>query len=251
MLMARSEVKCYCYGLTEECTPAYVATVKERHQDRWICRLCAEAIKDENSRSSRKISTEEAMKRHVSFCEEFRMSSPPVKPTEYLISAMKQLLRRTKDSQRRERLGGCRPGMFKNGATLHVTYVTSNWMLQRRRMIGRGEGKTVKLSSFTWCLMDSSTPFFLLTASPGPVGALTSFPGRGAATAGADELEVSRLSSSSDMIVDGKGLQSSRGKTPRKRRRWRSREGELRMNSEMKTREWVCRSKSSRPRGDG
>ncbi|KAM1720789.1 hypothetical protein ACFX12_022402 [Malus domestica] len=227
MLMARSEVKCYCYGLTEECTPAYVAMVKERHQDRWICRLCAEAIKDENSRSSRKISTEEAMKRHVSFCEEFRMSSPPVKPTEYLISAMKQLLRRTKDSQRRERLGGCRPGMFKNGATLHVTYVTSNWMLQRRRMIGRGE------------------------ASPGPVGALTSFSGRGAATAGADELEVSRLSSSSDMIVDGEGLQSSRGKTPRKRRRWRSREGELRMNSEMKTRDWVCRSKSSRPRGDG
>ncbi|KAM1265413.1 hypothetical protein ACFX2J_035110 [Malus domestica] len=74
MLMARSEVKCYCCGLTEECTPAYVATVKERHQDRWSCGLCAEAIKDENSRSSRKISTEEAMKRHVSFCEEFRMS---------------------------------------------------------------------------------------------------------------------------------------------------------------------------------
>ncbi|KAM0968033.1 hypothetical protein ACFX13_016765 [Malus domestica] len=108
------EVKCYCCGLTEECTPAYVATVKERHQDRWICGLCAEAIKDENSRSSRKISTEEAMKRHVSFCEEFRMSSPPAKPTEYLISAMKQLLRRTKDSQRRERLGGCRPGMVRS-----------------------------------------------------------------------------------------------------------------------------------------
>ncbi|KAM1469277.1 hypothetical protein ACFX1Q_039934 [Malus domestica] len=73
MLMARSEVKCYCCGLTEECTPAYVATVKKRHQDRWICGLCAEAIKDENSRSSRKISTEEAMRRHVSFCEEFRI----------------------------------------------------------------------------------------------------------------------------------------------------------------------------------
>ncbi|KAM0976339.1 hypothetical protein FF1_019314 [Malus domestica] len=55
MLMARSEVKGYCCGLTEECTPAYVATVKEMHQDRWIYGLCAEAIKDENSRSSRKI----------------------------------------------------------------------------------------------------------------------------------------------------------------------------------------------------
>ncbi|KAM1036130.1 hypothetical protein ACFX13_039924 [Malus domestica] len=114
MLMARSEVKCYCCGLTEECTPAYVATVKERHQDQWICGLCAEAIEDENSRSSRKINTEEAMKRHVSFCEEFRMSSPPAKPTECLISATKQLLRRTKDSQGREILGGCRPGMVRS-----------------------------------------------------------------------------------------------------------------------------------------
>ncbi|KAM1038110.1 hypothetical protein ACFX13_033570 [Malus domestica] len=115
MLMARSEVKCYCCGLTEECRPAYVATVKERHQDRWIYGFCVEAIKDENSRSSRKISTEEAMKQHVSFCEDFRMSSPPAKPTEYLIAA-KQLLRRTKDSQMRERLGGCRPGMVTWGA---------------------------------------------------------------------------------------------------------------------------------------
>ncbi|XP_048444141.1 uncharacterized protein LOC125479145 [Pyrus x bretschneideri] len=107
-------VKCYCCGLAEECTPAYIATVKERHRGRWICGLCTEAIKDENSRSPRKISTEEAMKRHVSFYEEFRMSSPPANPTEDLISAVKQLLRRTLNSPRRERLGDCRPAMVRS-----------------------------------------------------------------------------------------------------------------------------------------
>ncbi|CAL8995997.1 unnamed protein product [Prunus brigantina] len=72
-------VKCYCCGLTEECTPEYIAT----------------EIKDENSRSHRGLSDEEVMKRHASFREEFRLSSPPAKSTEELISMMKQLLRRT------------------------------------------------------------------------------------------------------------------------------------------------------------
>ncbi|KAM1133544.1 hypothetical protein ACFX13_043557 [Malus domestica] len=107
-------MKCYCCGVKEECTPVYVATVKERHQARWICRLCTEVIKYENSRSPRKISIEEALKRHVRFCEEFRKSSPSANPTEDLISAMKQLLRRTPDSPRRERLGDCRPAMVRS-----------------------------------------------------------------------------------------------------------------------------------------
>ncbi|CAN6582752.1 hypothetical protein FF1_042679 [Malus domestica] len=108
------EVKCYCCCLKEECTPAYVAAVKERHQGRWICGLCTEAINDENSRSPRKISTEEAVKRHFRFCKEFRKSIPPANPTADLISAMKQLLLRTLDSPRRERLGDCRPAMVRS-----------------------------------------------------------------------------------------------------------------------------------------
>ncbi|KAM1021793.1 hypothetical protein ACFX2I_042842 [Malus domestica] len=111
-------MKCYCCGLKEECTPVYVATVKERHQGQWICGLCTEVIKDQNSRSSRKISTEEALKRHVRFCEEFPTSSPPANPTEDLTSAMKQLLWRTLDSPRRERLGDCRPTMVRSRPVL-------------------------------------------------------------------------------------------------------------------------------------
>ena len=29
--------RCDCCGLTEECTPAYIARIRERHQGRWIC----------------------------------------------------------------------------------------------------------------------------------------------------------------------------------------------------------------------
>lgn len=102
--------RCYCCRLTEECTPAYIARVRERYQGRWICGLCAEAVKDEVFRSQREdIGTGEAVKRHMKFCEQFRSSSPPSNPGEDLISAMKQLLRRTLDSPRKNDFAGCRP----------------------------------------------------------------------------------------------------------------------------------------------
>ncbi|KAF8388716.1 hypothetical protein HHK36_025396 [Tetracentron sinense] len=92
--------KCESCGLTEECTPAYIARVRERHQGRWICGLCAEAVKDEIFRSERLISTEEALNRHMNFFKKFRSSSPPPNPTEHLISVTRQLLRRSLDSPR-------------------------------------------------------------------------------------------------------------------------------------------------------
>ncbi len=99
-------VKCHCCGLMEECTLEYISRVRERYQGRWICGLCAEAVKDESFRLQRYVSIDEALKRHEKFCEQ--SSSPPTNPTEDLIVAMKQLLRRTLDSPRREGLG-CGP----------------------------------------------------------------------------------------------------------------------------------------------
>ncbi|KAI3914387.1 hypothetical protein MKW98_014994 [Papaver atlanticum] len=98
-------VKCDCCGLTEECTLTYISKVKERYQGKWICGLCAEAVKDEISRSSseeedKKITIEEALNLHMNFCKKFRClsSSPPPNPTKHLVSAMKHLLRRSLDS---------------------------------------------------------------------------------------------------------------------------------------------------------
>ncbi|MED6197863.1 hypothetical protein PIB30_060766 [Stylosanthes scabra] len=97
MAEAVSSVKCYCCGLTEECTPRYIDGVRQRYDGRWICGLCAEAVKEETSKSRRDISTDEALKRHVSFFQEFRSSSSSSSPQD-LILAMKQLLLRSLDS---------------------------------------------------------------------------------------------------------------------------------------------------------
>ncbi|XP_022777231.1 uncharacterized protein LOC111318623 [Durio zibethinus] len=102
-LVAQSEVefaKCDCCGLTEECTPAYIERVRDRYQGKWICGLCAEAVKDEILRTERLISTEEAMARHMNFCQKFVSSGPPPDPTVHLISAMRNILRRSLDSPR-------------------------------------------------------------------------------------------------------------------------------------------------------
>ncbi|KAE8700350.1 hypothetical protein F3Y22_tig00110557pilonHSYRG00256 [Hibiscus syriacus] len=92
-------VKCECCGFTEECTVAYVTRVRERYQGRWICGLCIEAVKDEALRSETLISAEEALERHIRFCEKFRAWSPSDK-TEDPIFAMVRILRRSLDSPR-------------------------------------------------------------------------------------------------------------------------------------------------------
>lgn len=94
-------VKCECCGLTEECTPMYIATVRESNHGRWICGLCTEAVKEEMERSCSE-SEEEALDRHMRFCKNFRSSvgSPPPNTKEDLISAVKQLLIRSLDSPR-------------------------------------------------------------------------------------------------------------------------------------------------------
>lgn len=91
-------VKCDCCGLSEECTEEYIETIRERYQGKWICGLCAEAVKDEIVRSERLISAEEALNRHLNFCKKFRSTSPPPNPVVHLIAAMKQILRRSSES---------------------------------------------------------------------------------------------------------------------------------------------------------
>ncbi|XP_044495761.1 uncharacterized protein LOC123218379 [Mangifera indica] len=92
--------KCDCCGLTEECTPEYIETIRQRYQGKWICGLCAEVIKDEIIRTERLISAEEAMTKHMDYCKTFRSSRPPPDPAILLISAMRQILRRSLDSPR-------------------------------------------------------------------------------------------------------------------------------------------------------
>lgn len=96
-------VKCDCCGLTEECTLAYIQRIRQRYQGKWICGLCAEAVKYE----MRIMNTEEeyeALCQHMSLCNKFRLSSPPTNPAVHLISALRNILRRTFDSHPRRGL---------------------------------------------------------------------------------------------------------------------------------------------------
>ncbi|KAL8458715.1 hypothetical protein ACS0TY_035456 [Phlomoides rotata] len=92
--------KCACCGLLEECTLSYIETIRERYGGKWICGLCAEAVKDEIVRCRKLISPDEAMARHFSFCNKFRAPGPPEDPAVLLIRAIAQVLRKSLESPR-------------------------------------------------------------------------------------------------------------------------------------------------------
>ncbi|KZV43480.1 hypothetical protein F511_09923 [Dorcoceras hygrometricum] len=116
--------KCDCCGLTEECTLSYIETVRERYGGKWICGLCAEAVKDEILRCQKLISPDEAMARHFSFCNKFRATSPPQDPTVGLIRAMSQILRKSLDSPKSMR-------SMPNSPTRNRTELLEGAMLTR------------------------------------------------------------------------------------------------------------------------
>ncbi|CAA6664218.1 unnamed protein product [Spirodela intermedia] len=94
--------ECECCGLREECTEAYIERVREIYDGRWVCGLCAEAVKEEICRSSpcRPITTDEALDQHAAFCRSCQSSPVAADANEHLIAAMRQLLRRSLDSPR-------------------------------------------------------------------------------------------------------------------------------------------------------
>lgn len=104
VLIGQMEVefaKCECCGLTEECTAAYIEGIRRRFDGIWICGLCSEAVQDEILKSDVLITTEEAIAKHMSFCKKFAAAvGPPPDPTPHLITAMRQILRRSLDSPR-------------------------------------------------------------------------------------------------------------------------------------------------------
>ncbi|PRQ28067.1 hypothetical protein RchiOBHm_Chr6g0312041 [Rosa chinensis] len=112
-------VTCHCCGLEEECTPGYIAREREKHHGRWICGLCTTAIEEDGMKLQRKITADEAIRRHVKFYENFRSTSPrrsvdssaaedEEEEKDLLISKVMQLLRRTLDSPRRTGTGSGR-----------------------------------------------------------------------------------------------------------------------------------------------
>ncbi|KAJ0981680.1 hypothetical protein J5N97_009935 [Dioscorea zingiberensis] len=79
-------VTCECCGLKEDCTQDYISEVKASFDGKWLCGLCAEAVRDELLKG---FGGQEAMKVHMAFCRKFK-ANPAVR----VADGMKQMLRR-------------------------------------------------------------------------------------------------------------------------------------------------------------
>ncbi|WVZ55548.1 hypothetical protein U9M48_006194 [Paspalum notatum var. saurae] len=99
--------KCECCGLAEDCTRDYILGVRAAFGGRWLCGLCAEAVRDEAARGATATATtrrspaggaaaagagaglEEALRDHMAFCGKCRRS-----PAFRVADGMRQMLRR-------------------------------------------------------------------------------------------------------------------------------------------------------------
>ncbi|XVE88830.1 hypothetical protein DITRI_Ditri19aG0100100 [Diplodiscus trichospermus] len=85
------DAKCECCGMSEECTPEYIERVRNKFLGKWICGLCAEAVKEEMEKNGGKI--EEALSAHMNTCARFNKfgrSNPALLTAE----AMREILRK-------------------------------------------------------------------------------------------------------------------------------------------------------------
>lgn len=88
------EEECACCGLSEECTPGYVARVKEMFCGRWVCGLCSEAVREEHRRlGTPPDGMEEALHAHMELCVQMRQQRPPP-PSLILAGALRHVVRR-------------------------------------------------------------------------------------------------------------------------------------------------------------
>ncbi|KAJ7299737.1 hypothetical protein O6H91_01G036500 [Diphasiastrum complanatum] len=110
------QAKCECCGLCEECTPAYISCIREVFCGRFVCGLCAEAVKEEqcrmkNAKGVTHVSMEGALQAHMAICEQFKrvVDANPAVQIAAAAAAMRQLLvRRTLGVQRSSQRGfGC------------------------------------------------------------------------------------------------------------------------------------------------
>ncbi|CAH9122794.1 unnamed protein product [Cuscuta epithymum] len=83
--------KCECCGLSEDCTPQYIARVRSKFVGKWICGLCSEAVKEEEGKKG--VIREEALSSHMNACSKFN-KHVRAHPVLYQAEAMRQMLKK-------------------------------------------------------------------------------------------------------------------------------------------------------------
>ncbi|OVA20245.1 Protein of unknown function DUF1677 [Macleaya cordata] len=86
------DAKCECCGMSEECTLQYIQRVREKFFGKWICGLCAEAVKEELEKNGGK--GEEALSSHMNACVRFNRLGRAY-PALYHAEAVREILKKT------------------------------------------------------------------------------------------------------------------------------------------------------------
>ncbi|XWS18956.1 hypothetical protein CRYUN_Cryun32bG0089400 [Craigia yunnanensis] len=86
------DAKCECCGMSEECTPESIERVRNKFRGKWICGLCAEAVKEEMEKIGGKI--EEALSAHMNTCARFNKFGRAY-PALLTAEAMREILRKS------------------------------------------------------------------------------------------------------------------------------------------------------------
>ncbi|KAK7325154.1 hypothetical protein VNO77_29274 [Canavalia gladiata] len=92
------DAKCECCGMCEECTPEYIERVRDKFLGKWVCGLCAEAVKEELEKNGGK--KEEALSAHMSACVRFNKYGRAF-PVLFQAEAMKEMLKKNTMEGRR------------------------------------------------------------------------------------------------------------------------------------------------------
>ncbi|PSR91272.1 ATP synthase delta chain like [Actinidia chinensis var. chinensis] len=89
--------ECECCGLKEECTQEYITKIKNSHSGKWVCGLCAAAVKERLIKEPR-TAMEVAVSTQRIFCQEFNNSR--INPNLSLTCAMRKIARRSFENRR-------------------------------------------------------------------------------------------------------------------------------------------------------
>uniref|UniRef100_A0ACD5U0M9 Uncharacterized protein n=1 Tax=Avena sativa TaxID=4498 RepID=A0ACD5U0M9_AVESA len=89
---ARS-VQCECCGIAQECTPTYIGRVRNHFHGKWVCGLCAEAVKERQQREP-DLAVGSAVEAHAALCQRFN-STVRLNPKLSLASSMRDIARKS------------------------------------------------------------------------------------------------------------------------------------------------------------
>ncbi|XAR50677.1 hypothetical protein NMG60_11005070 [Bertholletia excelsa] len=136
------DAKCECCGMSEECTPEYIEKVREKFLGKWVCGLCAEAVKEEVEKKGGKM--EEALNTHMSACVRFNKFGRAY-PVLVQAQAMREILKknsrvRAKSTSPRDKANGPRIGGIARSSSCipAITRGSGRWKFPTELSNSRG-----------------------------------------------------------------------------------------------------------------